>query len=221
VSRFEALIVDFGGVLTKPLQQAMARFSDELGIEMSDLVRAALGAYVGQRDDLVVEFETGRISEEEFAARFAERLAEISGRAVPSEGLVRRIFRLELEQEMFTAVARARSAGLKTGLLSNSWGTRYYPRDRLAEVFDAVVISGEVGMRKPDPKIFEHTLDELGAAPKGSVFVDDEPGHLKSAAALGITTVLHRSPSQTISELEDLLGVPLGSPTGNAETKPG
>jgi epoxide hydrolase-like predicted phosphatase len=216
VRRFDALIVDFGGVLTKPLQEAMARFSAELGIEMSDLVRAALGAYVGERDDLVTDFETGRISEEEFAARFAERLAAISGKEIPSEGLVRRIFRLELEEDMFAAVARARSAGLKTGLLSNSWGTRYYPRDRLGEVFDAVVISGEVGMRKPDPSIFEHTLDELGVAPAVSVFVDDEPGHLKSAARLGITTVLHRSPPQTIAELEELLEIRLGLTTGSS-----
>ncbi|HYN37147.1 MAG TPA: hypothetical protein VEV82_09260, partial [Actinomycetota bacterium] len=70
-SEFEALVIDFGGVLTTPMQDAMVRFSDELGIELQDLARIALGAYSGGEDHLVVDFETGRISEEEFATVFA------------------------------------------------------------------------------------------------------------------------------------------------------
>jgi putative hydrolase of the HAD superfamily len=207
-SRFQALVVDFGGVLTGPMQEAMVRFAAEIGIELQDLVRAALGAYSGGDDNLVTDFETGRISEEEFAEAFAKRLEEVSGRPISHENLVRRIFRLELEEPMLDLVARARDAGYRTALLSNSWGTKYYPRDRLDPLFDVMVISGEVGLRKPDPAIFELTLEKLGLEASGCVFVDDHPGHLTPARDMGMTTVLHRSPGQTITEVDALLGLP-------------
>jgi epoxide hydrolase-like predicted phosphatase len=206
---YQALILDFGGVLTTPLQEAMAEFCAETGIELSDLVRAALGAYTGHEDSLVTDFETGNISEEEFARAFSARLKEISGRVVEPEGLVRRLFKVRLEELMLDAVKTARRSGLKTGLLSNSWGTDLYPRRRLAELFDAVVISGEVGLRKPDPEIFRLTTDKLGVEPSGCVFVDDHPGHLQAALEVGMTTVLHRSPEQTVGDLQDLLGIDL------------
>lgn len=204
--RFEALIVDFGGVLTTPLQDSMIRFSQELGIELQDLVRVTLAAYSGRDDPLVVAFETGRISEEEFAQEFAARLSDLTADEVSPIGLVDRIFgSLEAEDDMFEVVAGARKAGYKTGLLSNSWGLRAYPRERFTDLFDAVVISGEVGMRKPDTEIFSFTTEKLGVGPQACVFVDDHPGHLKAAVEVGMTTVLHRSPTETIRRLEDLL----------------
>lgn len=207
---YEALIVDYGGVLTTPLQEAMIRFAAELEIELQDLVRAALAAYSGEEDDLVIGFETGHISEDEFSKHFAARLGEFSGKEVPAEGLVTRIFSgLDHEHEMFEAVLAARRAGFKTGLLSNSWGTSLYPRERFPEMFDVVVISGEVGLRKPDQAIFDMTTERLAVAPGACVFVDDHPGHLKTAAEVGMTTVLHRTPGETIAELESLLKIPL------------
>ncbi len=207
VRTFAALIVDFGGVLTGPMQDAMVRFADEIGIELQDLVRAALGAYSGGEDNLVTDFETGRISEEEFAEAFAKRLEEVSGMPVSHEDLVRRIFRLELDESMLELVGRARGAGYKTALLSNSWGTKYYPRDRLDPLFDVMVISGEVGLRKPDPAIFELALEKLGLEAGACIFVDDHPGHLAPAQHMGMITVLHRNAAQTVSEVQALLGL--------------
>ena len=207
---YEALIVDFGGVLTTPLQDAMVAFAEEAGIELQDLVRVALKAYTGEDDPLVVAFEKGQLPEPEFALQFAQRLANETGIEVDPERLVGNMFgALRLEEGMFDAVAAARRAGLKTGLLSNSWGLSGYPRERLAEVMDVVVISAEVGMRKPDAEIYELTLEKLGVPARASVFVDDHPGHLKTASEQGMTTVLHRQPAQTIAELEELLGVSL------------
>ena len=212
MKHYDALVVDFGGVLTTPLQAAMVAFAEDMGIELQHLARAALGGYMGSEDSLVFDFETGRISEEEFSAAFAERLREYSGVEVDADGLVGRLFaRLELEETMLAAVAAARAGGLKTGLLSNSWGTTLYPRERLDALFDVSVISGEVGLRKPDPAIFELTTRRLGVDPERCVFVDDHPGHLTSAAEAGMTTVLHREPARTIAELESLLGLPLGA----------
>ncbi|MGH2808008.1 MAG: HAD family hydrolase [Actinomycetota bacterium] len=210
MSSYSALIVDFGGVLTTPIQDSMEAFSNELGIDFDDFLRVALRAYVEGDDDLVFAFETGKLDEEEFSVRFAQRLAQATGKEIDPERFVQRMFGgMRLEEGMLDAVAKARAAGFKTGLLSNSWGLGGYPRARLAEIFDDVVISAEVGMRKPDPAIFELSVTHLGVPPNASIFVDDHPGHLKAAAESGMTTVLHRSPAQTIAELELLLDVGL------------
>ena len=210
--RFDALIVDFGGVLTSPLQDAMVHFADDLGIELQDLVRVALRAYAGHEDELVHGFETGHISEDEFSRDFAARLGEAVGRPVDPIGLVERIFAgMTPEEDMMQAVLGARRAGYRTALLSNSWGLGLYPRDRFPEMFDVVVISGEVGLRKPDPDIFTLTTEKLGIDAGRCIFVDDHPGHLKAALEAGMTTVLHRAPNETIQELEALLEVPLGA----------
>ena len=211
MSDLRALVVDFGGVLTTPLQDSMSAFAQAEGIELQDLVRVALTAYAGGEDSLVTDFETGRIGDAEFSKEFARRLSEVSGRQVGAERLVDRLFGgLRLEDSMLTAVERARTQGFKTGLLSNSWGLDGYPMERLTPLFDVVVISGEVGLRKPDPEIFHLTTGKLDVEASACVFVDDHPGHLQTALALGMKTVLHRSPSQSIAELETLLGVELG-----------
>lgn len=209
-ARYDALVVDFGGVLTTSLLDAMVSFAEETGIELQHLARAALGGYTGAADPLVFGFETGRIPEDVFSRELAGRLSRYSGTEIDPAGLVGRMFsRLHLEEQMLAAVAATRAAGFKTGLLSNSWGTSLYPRERLATLFDVTVISGEVGLRKPDPAIFELTTRRLGVPPARCVFVDDHPGHLKSAAEAGMTTVLHREPAATIAELESLLGIAL------------
>jgi epoxide hydrolase-like predicted phosphatase len=204
-------------VLTTPLQDAFADFAHAMDMELSDLVRVLLRAYAGEDDNLVTGFEMGHISEEDFSAELAQRLSEACGRPVDPKDLVTRLFSgMSLEQDMITAVGQAKLAGTKTGLLSNSWGTGTYPRDVIDPLFDVIVISGEVGMRKPDPEIFRLTADKLGVQPEECVFVDDHPGHLKAALELGMKTVLHRSPKETIEELERILEKPLRpSSSGN------
>ena len=206
---FDALIVDYGGVLTTSIQDSMQVFADEEGIELQDLARIALAAYVEGDDDLVTAFETGRMSEEDFSLEFAQRLATATGKEIDPERFVARMFGgVRLEEGMLDTVAMTRAAGYKTALLSNSWGLGGYPRERFKDLFDVVVISAEVGMRKPQPEIFRFATDKLGVEASRCVFVDDHPGHLKAAMAEGMTTVLHRSPAETIPQLRDLLGVP-------------
>ena len=154
--------------------------------------------------ELLIGLETGRLPEEEFELR----LAEILGVQAPQ--LIDRLFAgSQPEQAMLDAVQRARQAGVRTGLVSNSWGTRRYDRSLLSELFDGVVISGEVGIRKPAPEIYELGARRIGLATRACVFVDDLPFNLEPAAELGMGTVHHVSSEQTIDELEQLLGVEL------------
>jgi putative hydrolase of the HAD superfamily len=108
------------------------------------------------------------------------------------------------------AVVMAKRQGIRTGLISNSWGATNYELDRFPEMFDGWVISGDEGMRKPDPKIYELGAERIGLTPEDCVFVDDLKGNLKPARAMGMATVHHTSAEETIPQLEDLLGVKLG-----------
>ncbi len=200
------LLVDWGGVLTSNLFEGFAAFCRQEGLE-PDALTQRLGADPGARE-LVIGLETGRIEEPEFERELAARLGVA---ATPS--LIDRLFAGSTPDEtMREAVRRARVAGVRTGLLSNSWGTRRYPRPLLAELFDAVTISGEVGLRKPAPEIYALAAERIGLAPEQCAFVDDLPFNLEPAAALGMATVHHTAAEVTIAELEKLLSVALRPP---------
>jgi len=117
-------------------------------------------------------------------------------------GLLDRMFQFfEHAPDMNGLVHRARKKGIKTALLSNSWGNNY-PRHGWDDMFDEVIISGEVGMRKPDAEIYHHTLELLKVKPNESVFVDDLAHNIKGAAELGMIGVLHVDYDSTKMELE-------------------
>jgi putative hydrolase of the HAD superfamily len=95
-----------------------------------------------------------------------------------------------------------------TGLISNSWVMDHYT-DEIRSLFDEVVISAEVGLHKPQPEIYLLAAERLGVAPEKCVFVDDLRENCAGAEAVGMTAVLHRDAAETISRLEELLGVQL------------
>ena len=112
---------------------------------------------------------------------------------------------------MVGALRAARQAGIRTGLISNSWGTSRYPRELLAELFDGVVISGEVGIRKPTSRIYELGAEAIGREPWQCVYVDDLPFNLPPAQELGMAVVHHLDAKNTLPELERLLGIELSA----------
>ncbi len=200
--RYRGLLVDYGGVLTTDLFDSFRSFCEREGLDPS-AVRRVFREDRGARE-LLIGLETGRLPEEEFEPRFAAVLG------VPAAGLIDRLFAGSRPDEvMQTAVARARAAGVRTGLISNSWGTRRYDRAQLAELFDGVVISGEVGIRKPSSEIYTLGSEAIGVEPSACVFVDDLPFNLEPAAELGMATIHHTSTEETVSELERLFGVAL------------
>lgn len=154
--------------------------------------------------ELLVGLETGTLPEDEFEARFAAVLG------VSPTGLIDRMFAgSRLDEAMLGAVRRARQSGVRTGLISNSWGTRRYDRRLLSELFDAAVISGEVAMRKPTPAIYELGARRIGLEPGDCVFVDDLAFNLAPAVELGMATIHHTASQQTVAQLESLLGLRL------------
>ena len=180
------LIVDFGGVLTTDVFASFRAFCQAEGLP-EDAVRECFRTDPDARA-LLAALETGALASAEFEPRFAALLG------VSSERLIDRLFGgMEPDAAMLDGVRAARRAGARTGLLSNSWGdATSYDRALLEELFDTWVISSEVGLRKPDPAIYELAAERLGLPPSACVFVDDLPGNLKPARALGMATVLHR-----------------------------
>jgi putative hydrolase of the HAD superfamily len=199
---YQGLLVDWGGVMTTNVFDAFRAFCEEVGLEPDAVGERFRSDRVSR--ELLVGLETGSLSEEEFEPRFAEILG------VPATGLIDRLFAGGVSDEaMQTAVTRARSAGVRTGLISNSWGTGRYDRALLGRLFDGVVISGEIGIRKPTPEIYERGAQAIDLAPADCVFVDDLSFNLPPAAELGMATVHHTDSQRTIDELEQLLGTEL------------
>ena len=203
------LVVDWGGVLTSDLDAALSAWAEADDIDFShyqDVMRTLLGpaGSAEARLNPVHALERGEIEVPDFERRMAAELTTRSGLPVPYDGLLTRMFDcFEHAPDMVGLVRRAHAAGLRTALLSNSWGNDY-PRDGWAELFDVVVISGEVGMRKPEPEIFAHTLDLLGLSAPECVFVDDLAHNVRAAVALGFVGVHHTSYVSTAAELAAL-----------------
>jgi putative hydrolase of the HAD superfamily len=197
------LLVDFGGVLTSNVFDSFRDFCVAEGLDPR-AVRRLFGENP-RALELVRALETGALTEDEFGERFGE-LLEIEDRA----GLVDRMFGgLRPDEEMLAALRRARAAGVRTGLISNSMGAGRYDRASFPELFDGVVISGEVGLHKPQPEIYLLGCERVGLAPVECVFVDDLRENCDGAEAVGMTAVLHRGAETTVPELERLLGVVL------------
>ncbi len=200
-----ALLVDWGGVLTSDVFAGFKIFCEQEGIDPMR-VRDLFAADPRGREALV-ELEIGEIDERQFEVRLAA-LLELDEERVP--GLVDRVFgSIVAEEAIFEALRIARAKGIRTGLLSNSWGIERYPHDLLPELFDAVVISGQEGVRKPDLVIYEVAIERLGVPASEIVFVDDLPGNLKPARELGMTTVHHTSAANTLDQLEQHFALPL------------
>jgi len=195
------LLVDFGGVLTTNIWRSFDAFCAAEGLERGTVLELFRGD--GEALALLRRLERGEVSEEVFERGFGEMLG------LKPEGLIVRLFAgLEPEPAMIGAVEAVRAAGIPTGLISNSWGTGIYERAPI-EIFDATVISGDVGLHKPEPEIYRLGAERIGVEPERCVFVDDLRENIVGAEAVGMLGILHREPEETIAELERALGVEL------------
>lgn len=199
----QGLIVDWGGVLTMPIHTAIASWLKATGVDRDHYAAVVMRWVEPSPGEMspVHRLERGEIAVEEFEHLLSAALAQ-EGSTVEAQGLIGQMFAdlAIYEDSMTSLVTRAHAAGVRTALLSNSWGNEY-DRSDWHEMFDAVVISGEVGMRKPEPAIFELALDRIGLPASECVFVDDVPHNIAAAAEAGLVGIVHRTFEETASEL--------------------
>lgn len=199
----DAAVFDFGGVLTTPVRDSISAWLDRDAIDpasFSRILKAWL-ARSGPDDTPIRRLEIGELSVDEFDVLLAAELVGKDGGAVAPEGLLNSLFaEMRPDEVMFELVQDLKNAGVRVALLSNSWANTY-PRDRIDALFDVVVISREVGMRKPNSDIFAHVLDRLDVRPGRAVLVDDAEPNTDGAAGVGMHIVLHTDADLTRKKL--------------------
>jgi putative hydrolase of the HAD superfamily len=196
------LLLDFGGVLTRSLYGRMAEFCTESGLP-ANAISEALRTEEGRRVTALAE--AGLAPQGDFEAMLARRLG------LPADRLIARLMAaMAPRPESADLARRARAAGIRTGLLSNSWGAGgydVYTGYDLPAMFDVVVISHLVGLRKPERPIFELAVARLGVAPGDCVFVDDTLPNVVTARELGMAAVHYTGEPSQLAEVERLTGL--------------
>jgi putative hydrolase of the HAD superfamily len=202
-----ALISDFGGVLTSPLQHGFLAYQEESGVSLEDLGRAMARATDDYGEHPLFLLERGEISELEFRRRLERYLDD----GFDLSRLRTLYFeRMEPNAAMIEFVREVRDRGLRTALLTNNvreWEPLWRAKlPEIDELFELVVDSAFVGIRKPDPAIYELTVSQLGVAAEECVFVDDLEANCEAARALGMIAVRFERAEQAIPELRSALG---------------
>lgn len=209
--RIEMLISDFGGVLTTPLFQSFAAIHDAAGIPPESLGLALAKLTEESGVNPLFELECGRIPEAEFSRSMAEQLTEDLGRPVDFGELGLRFFEaLDPNLGMIDLVREVRRAGLRAALLTNNvreWEPLWRSMLPVDELFETVVDSAFVGVRKPDPRIYELTLERIELPPEACLFVDDMEINCDAAAELGLEVVHFRETAQARTEIHAKLGL--------------
>ena len=207
----EAVIFDFGGVLTSSPFEAFARFETERGLPI-DIIRRTNAA--NHLENAWARFERAEVDIDTFDTLFAEESralgAEVRGRDVLP------LLQGDLRPEMVEALKRIK-AGLKTGCITNNLpanaiGSMTGRSLYIAEVmvlFDHVIESAKIGLRKPDPRIYKMMVETLKVDPRNCVYLDDLGVNLKPAREIGMTTIKVTSGAQAIAELEKATGLRL------------
>jgi len=211
VSAVRAIVSDFGGVLTSPLLHSFAAFQDSAGIPLEALGRA-MGA-AAERDGVhpLFELEKGRLTEADFLAKLDKGLRAELGRPVEMQGFAEAYFaHLETNEELISYLRSLRDErGLRLALLTNNvreWEARWRAMIPVDDLFELVVDSAFVGMRKPEPEIYALTLERLGLPAPAALLIDDIEVNCDAARAVGMGTVWFRSTEQAIDDVEAALG---------------
>jgi putative hydrolase of the HAD superfamily len=209
MTAIEAVISDFGGVLTTPLIDSYTAVQESSGIPMEELGKAMGKIWERDGSHPLFELETGRMSEATFLGDLGEELSEQLGRTVSMQDFGERYFEhLHANEPMIDYMRVLRDRGYKLGICTNNvreWEQRWKSKLPVDEIFSVVVDSAFVGARKPEPKIYEITLERLGVSAPAAVFVDDVELNCTAATELGLSAVWFRSTEQAIEEIEALL----------------
>jgi putative hydrolase of the HAD superfamily len=205
-----AVVCDFGGVLTSPLAGSFRAFAEHSGVPLEAL-GAALAA-IAERDGVhpLHELECGRVAEVDFLAGVAAELAVALDREVELHDFTERYFAgLTPNVPMIELMASLRGEGYRMACLTNNvreWEPLWRAMAPVDEIFELVVDSAFVGMRKPDRAIYELIVRRLGVPAEACLFVDDLLVNCDAARAAGMHAVVYRDPDQAIAEIRAALG---------------
>jgi putative hydrolase of the HAD superfamily len=204
-----AVISDFGGVLTSPLEGSFRAFQDTSGVPLAELGKAmaAIGARHGTNP--LFELETGRLSEREFLGQLGVQLSEQLSRTIDMDGFGERYFaHLEANEPMIEYMRELGGRGYKLAICTNNvreWAERWRAMLPVDEIFDIVVDSAFVGTRKPERRIYELTLEALGVDAGSALLIDDIEANCDGAREAGLRAVWFRSTEQAIADTEATL----------------
>jgi putative hydrolase of the HAD superfamily len=204
-----AVVSDFGGVLTAPLMLGFSRIQSDTGVPPQAFGEALSRATAADGRNPLFELEVGAISEGQFLARLERELTSILGRPVSLHGFGERFMaELEPNEALFAEYRRLHERGVRFAMLTNNvreWEPLWRTKLPIDEIFETVVDSAFVGMRKPDPAIYALVLERLALPAAECVFVDDLEVNVEAARALGFAVVHHRETDTTIAALDALL----------------
>lgn len=206
MTRLAGVLFDLGGVVVDSPLHAIAHYERDHGLPENAINRAI--ASTGP-DGAWSRLERGEIGLEAFFAPFE---ADCRSRGVTVDGVRMMAYIAEARAprpRMLEAIRRIRARDLRVGALTNNWKSDEARPHRLREHFEVIIESSVVGLRKPDPRIYELACRELGVTPPETAFLDDIGTNLKAARALGMTTIKVSDPDVALRELESALGFPL------------
>ncbi len=208
----EAVISDFGGVLTSPLLDSFAAFQNSSGISLEQMGLAMAAIWERDGANPLFELETGRMTEVDFIRGLSDELSRLLGKPVELHGFGERYFEhLHPNEQMIDYMRELSRRGYRLAICTNNvreWEPLWRAKLPVDELFEVVVDSGFVGARKPEPRIYELTLERLGVPASGALFIDDVELNCQVARELGMEAVWFRSADQAIAEIEDQLSSP-------------
>jgi putative hydrolase of the HAD superfamily len=204
-----AVLIDFGGVITTSVLQAFEEFGELLGAPPGLILQLLRHDATARK--LLVEHECGRIDADVFDRGFADRLYAHGVVVQPEQLSARMQAGLRRDGDTVRLVEDLRSTGVPIALVSNAFGRDCYAGFDLDALADVVVISSEVGVRKPSRRIYYIACTRLGIDPLQAVMVDDLQQNLDGAARLGIAGVLHTDAANTRTQLSDRFGIGVGT----------
>jgi putative hydrolase of the HAD superfamily len=205
----EAVVCDFGGVLTTPLFEAFARIQEEFGIEAGDLGAAMKLLADRNGENPLFPLERGEVGEDAFLAELGGALEEVLGREAHVHRFRMALFEgLDPNPPMIELMRELRAGGMRMAMLTNNvreWEPLWRSMLPVDEIFEEVVDSGFVGHRKPEPRIYEITVERIGIPFERCLFVDDIEVNIEAARALGMSAVHFRDNEQAIPEIRAAL----------------
>ncbi len=209
MAEIEAIVSDFGGVLTTPLLPTFLKLQDEIGVEPGDFGKALAAATEQHGDNPLFAMERGELSEVEFLEQLGDGLEPLVGHR-PHLHRFRELFigGLDVNPPLIELMRELKAEGFRMAMLTNNvreWEPTWRGMLPVDEIFELVVDSAFVGCRKPEPRIYEITIERLGLPAEACVLVDDILVNCEGARELGMSAVHFRDNEQAIAELRALL----------------